>query len=109
MQGCKHDRGSDNACSNTNYNYGFRDPQGAFRSILAYNCAAGKCDGYIGGGCPRVQRFSNNYAKYKLYNGKPIGNELNDNARKINNVASVVSNYYPLPTPVSTLETPPPS
>jgi hypothetical protein len=94
-QGCNHDRGTSNACTNTNYNYGFRDPAGQFRSILAYSCSTGQCDGNpYGGSCTRVQRFSNNYPNYNLYNSKPIGNASNDNARRINDVALGVSNYY---------------
>lgn len=92
--GCNHDRGTSNACSSTTYNYGFRDPDGAFRSILAYACQTNQCDGNRGGGCPRVQRFSNNYVGYNMYDGKAIGNANNNNARRINDVALTVSNYY---------------
>jgi len=94
LQGCNHDRGAKNACASdlTNFNYGFRDPSANFRSILAYNCASGQCDGNAGGGCSRVQRFSND--EY-LYNSQPIGSASEDNARKINEVAATVAGYYP--------------
>lgn len=99
--GCNHDKGTTNACANSNYNYGWRDPQAAFRSILAYSCRSGQCDNNAGGGCTRVQRFSNpNF----LYNDKPIGDAVHDNARKINDVKATVAAYYTA-TPV----TPPPT
>ena len=103
FQGCNHDRGASNACSNTNYNYGYRDPQGRFRDILASACTPGQCDGYNGtGACNRIQRFSKNYANFNKYNGIPVGNAQNDNARRINDVALTVSNYYNRPsTPTS--------
>jgi len=89
--GCNHDKGTSNACSNSNYNYGWRDPQAQFRSILAYNCNSGQCDNNAGGGCTRVQRFSNpNY----LYNGKAIGSPEHDNARRINDVKATIAAYY---------------
>ena len=99
LQGCNHDRGASNACTNTGYNYGYRDPQGQFRDILAYQCATNQCDGNPSTNCPKVQRFSNNYANFNMYNGKPIGNANNDNARRINDVALTVSNYYNKPSP----------
>ena len=42
--GLNHDRGTKEACSSSNYNYGYRDPNAAFRSIMAYNCKSGQCD-----------------------------------------------------------------
>ena len=105
LQGCNHDRGTANACTNTNYNYGFCDPQGQFQDILAYTCATGQCNNGATAVCTRVQRISNNYALTNLYNGKPIGNAQNDNARRINDVALTVSNYFKStssPTPAPT-------
>ena len=106
--GLNHDRGPSNACANSGYNYGYRDPQAEFRSILAYSCTTGQCTGYTDvGSCTRVQRFSNSYA---LYNGKPIGDANNDNARHINDVASEVSNFFSRPlTPSLQPATSPPT
>lgn len=87
MQGCNHDRGTANECSSSSYNYGYRDPQAMFRTILAYECQAGQCDGNVGGTCPVIQRFS---SPNGLYNGKAIGNALNDNTRQLNDVVSEV-------------------
>jgi len=89
--GCNHDKGTSNACTSGNINYGYRDPSADFRSILAYNCGCGQCDNNAGGGCPRVQRFSN---PYNLYNGKSIGNASTNNAKHINDVKAIVGAYY---------------
>jgi hypothetical protein len=94
--GLNHDRGTSGACGNSNYNYGYRDPAADFRSILAYNCNSGQCDNNQGGGCTRVQRFSNpNFA----HNDKPIGTATEDNARKINNIKATVATYHTTVTP----------
>eukprot|EP00591_Stephanopyxis_turris_P010788 CAMPEP_0195507272 /NCGR_PEP_ID=MMETSP0794_2-20130614/747_1 /TAXON_ID=515487 /ORGANISM="Stephanopyxis turris, Strain CCMP 815" /LENGTH=695 /DNA_ID=CAMNT_0040633901 /DNA_START=1 /DNA_END=2085 /DNA_ORIENTATION=+ len=89
--GCHHDRGTAGACSSSNYNYGWRDLNASFRSILAYNCVSGQCDSNTGGGCTRVQRFSN--PTYP-YSGLAIGDSGNDNAKQINSVSTSVSSYY---------------
>lgn len=74
------------------FNYGYRDPSANFRSILAYGCTTGQCDGNPGGNCPRVQRFSNVEFDYQ---GQPIGDNANNNALQINNVLATVAAYYP--------------
>jgi len=92
--GLNHDRGSENQCTDAGYNYGYRDPRAELRSILAYACNANECTGNpLPGGapCTQVLRFSNTYA---LYNGKPIGDANNNSARRINEVAAEVSNYF---------------
>ena len=89
--GLLHDRGTSSACNGVNYNYGYRDPQAQFRSILAYNCRTGQCDNISSNGCTRVQQFSNpNF----LFNGKAIGTATEDNARKINDARVQVAGYY---------------
>lgn len=98
--GCNHDKGTKNACSTTNYNYGWRDPQARFRSVLAYNCVRGQCDNNAGGGCTRVQRFSNDQF---LYNGLPMGNIHTDNARQINDVKARVASYFTSKEPVPSM------
>jgi hypothetical protein len=104
--GSNHDRGTSKKCEEDGtYNYGFRDPNANFRSIMAYGCQTGECDGNSGAGnCIRVQRFSNSMMQYK---SQSIGNASNDNARKINDVIAEVSNYYcedcpPTPSPSAT-------
>ena len=90
--GLLHDRGTSNACNGNNFNYGYRDPGAQFRSILAYNCVSGQCDNNQGGGCTRVQRFSNPTLGF---NGSPIGSATEDNARQINNVRVQIAGYFP--------------
>mmetsp|Transcript_15308 Transcript_15308/g.21320 ORF Transcript_15308/g.21320 Transcript_15308/m.21320 type:complete len:485 (+) Transcript_15308:64-1518(+) len=89
--GAQHDRGSLFACKVPNrYNYAYCDPDAAFRSIMAYPCTAGQCDNNVGGGCRRVQRFSNSAGNY---NGNRIGSVNSDNARQINNAAHIISAF----------------
>lgn len=102
--GCKHDRGTAEAqnndpndlseCSKPGYNYGFRDPTGNFRSVMAYNCVSGQCDNNAGGGCTRVNWFSNNYGPDFDYNNSPIGDAQNDCARRINDIKLQVSRFF---------------
>lgn len=99
-QGCLHDKGQHGACSTSNYNYGYRDPSGDFRSILAYNCNNNGCAGDTLKSCTRVQRFSNIASNY---NGKAIGTSQINNARRINEIKGTIANYYPpAPTPPPT-------
>lgn len=69
------------------YSYGYRDPIGKFRTIMAYPCPTVSC--------PRVKYFSN--PKISI-NGRPAGidyavNPTNsaDNARSMNEVRNVVA------------------
>jgi hypothetical protein len=88
--GCGHDRGTDNACSSSTSNYGYRDPGAAFRDIMAYDCKSGQCDNNAGGGCSKVQMFSN--IQY-THNGKAVGMPLANCAAKINSVRAQVAAY----------------
>ena len=87
-----HDRGTENQCNTTGFRYGYRAPDATFRSILAYDCATAQCDNMPKNGCPRVQRFSNTQF---LYNGKPMGNQNNNNAQQWNNIRATVASHYP--------------
>lgn len=69
------------------YSYGYRDPIGKFRTIMAYACPTVSC--------PRVKYFSNPTI---LINGRPAGidhriNPTNsaDNARSMNEVRHVIA------------------
>ena len=69
------------------YSYGYRDPVGKFRTIMAYPCPNVSC--------PRVKYFSNPKI---LINGRPAGidhriNPSNsaDNARSMNEVRNVIA------------------
>jgi len=91
--GCNHDKGTTDTCSNQSvYNYGYRDPQARFRSIMAYGCTTGQCDNNAGGYCTRVQIFSTPDIQY---NGMPIGAADTDNARRINEKRVEVASYLP--------------
>jgi len=91
-KGCEHDRGAEGECSTPGYNYGYRDPQGRFRSIMAFYCQTGQCDGNTGkGSCSRTQMFSN---PVETVNGSPIGNAQNDNARQIDESKAIVAAYF---------------
>ncbi len=88
--GCYHDRGTSNDCTSNSYNYGYRDPDASFRTILAYSCASGQCDNNKGGGCTRIPRFSNpNYT----WGGKALGSATANNARQINDVLKEIAGY----------------
>ena len=93
--GCLHDRGTQKACSSPNFNYGYRDPQARFRSILAYSCKIGECDAMSGTGrCYRRKFFSNPGTWIEGGVPLPAGNDLADNARQIGRVLSTVADYY---------------
>lgn len=89
--GCLHDRGTDNKCSSTGFNYGFRDPDASFRTVMSKHCTTGQCDLHAGGNCPRVSRFS---SASQTYNGKAIGSSGEDNVRQLNEQRFTVCNYY---------------
>ena len=92
--GLLHDRGSSNACDDdVNYNYGYRDPDARFRTILAYRCRTNQCDiNAANKKCTRIQRFSNPNIQY---NDSPVGSATEDNARKLNEVSAEVAAYFP--------------
>ena len=90
-----HDRGTENSCSETTtFNYGYRDPSAAFRTILSYDCKMSQCDAMPKNGCARIQRFSSSNPAY-TYNGKVIGDSKRDNARQANNARARVATYFP--------------
>jgi hypothetical protein len=85
--GSTHDR--DNAgIAVAPYGYGYQDPYGVFRTLMAYDCP---------NGCPRESYFSNPEVTYL---GLPTGidHDLDpaasaDNARSINEVALTAANW----------------
>lgn len=91
--GCNHDRGQTGTCGQVhNYNYGYRDPNAAFRTILAYDCKTGQCDAMPKNRCSKVQRFSN---PTYLHEGRAVGSATEDNARVINERRALVASFYP--------------
>lgn len=90
--GLYHDRGTDDTCGGSGYNYGYRDPQANFRTVMAYDCQSRQCDNNVGGGCTTIPRYSNpNFT----YNGLALGTASIDSARAINDVRVQVAAYYP--------------
>lgn len=71
------------------YAYGYQDPDGDFRTLMAYSCPSGSC--------PRLNYWSNVTTTYQ---GQPLGIDYDDNpsqsadnARSMNNTAVNVANY----------------
>ena len=57
--GLLHDRGTHDHCNTLGYNYGYRDQDANFRTLLAYGCTKGQCDENVGGLCSIIPRYSN--------------------------------------------------
>ena len=70
------------------WSYGHRDPEGAFRTVMAYNCP---------GGCQRINRWSDPTAQYQ---GEPLGaghsaDEPADNIDTLDAVRAIVADFRP--------------
>ena len=67
-------------CSSTATNFGWRDPQGAFRDIMATQCTTNECDNNAANKCARDMRFSHDgdYIDDQGVNQGPIGNADNN-------------------------------
>ena len=94
QMGTHHDRASLKRCDShqDQYNFGYRDPEAEFRTIMAYSCRTDQCDNLPSGRCVRIQRFSNRITDY---NSKPLGDAANDNARIINQNSPLIAKYSP--------------
>ena len=78
-QGLHHDPPNASGSPAYTYAYGYQDPGGAFRTVMAY------------GSAPRVMRLSN---PNLTYNGRVTGvANSQDNARALNNTAAAVANF----------------
>ena len=77
-QGLQHDPGSSSGAPSRPYAYGYQDPGNAFKTVLSY------------GSAPRVPYFSN---PAKTYNGRATGTSSQNNARALNDNASIVSAF----------------
>jgi len=90
--GCNHDRAAAGGCSdNSKANYGFRHPEGDFRSIMSYSCTNTGCSNQKMKNCPRLQYFSNPKVKY---GNQAIGTAKDNNAEQINIAGATVANFY---------------
>ena len=81
--GAHHDRANAIGTGAYSYSYGYQDPQGRFRDVMAYDngCASP---------CPGINYFSNTT---RTMGGRPIGSAQADNARTFNNTAPVVAGF----------------
>ncbi len=85
-QGLNHARVDPVGAGAYDYSYGYKDPDEAFRTVMAYDCP---------GGCPRVSHFSNPTV---FYGGKTTGisdtePDSADNAKSLNNTRITVANW----------------
>lgn len=98
LMGARHDRGTSSKCPSDGLShYGYRDPQGEFRTIMAYNCRKNQCDNNAADSCGRILRFSNPDYKYEASDGtsRDVGNSDNNNAATINTNRATIAAFYP--------------
>ena len=91
-QGLQHDPGNAGGQGVTSYAYGYQDPSGYFRTIMAY------------GSSLRIPYLSNPGV---AYNGRPTGTTGQDNARSLNASAATIAAFRS-PSGTSSGPTPPP-
>ncbi len=94
MMGGHHDRQTSPDDGAYAYSHAYQAPDGAFRTVLAYNCP---------GGCPRINHYSNPQV---YYGGQPTGVDYQaansaDNARTFNDTAWYVANFRDGPPPAA--------
>lgn len=82
--GLEHDRNNNDESVNPRYPYayGYQDPEGRFRTIMAYDCEDESCS--------RIPFFSNPDINYQ---GIPFGTETENNARALRQSRFIVANY----------------
>lgn len=87
LMGANHDRQNSSGPVIFPYAYGYQDPGGAFRTVMAYNCPTF---------CPRINYWSNPDVSY---GGRPTGvyhlDPINsaDNRLTLNQTAATVANF----------------
>lgn len=103
LLGAQHDRGNSGGLTGAYaYSYGYQDPQGEFRTVMAYLSG---CNG--SNPCPRVNQWSNPAVNYEGQGATGISpNSANGAANylTLNNTVSIVANFrqrvvQPTPTP----------
>jgi hypothetical protein len=80
--GLNHDPANASGTPSYTYAYGFQQPSGLFRTVMAYPCPAGSC--------PRLMYFSNPGV---AFNGHATGTSTQNNALALNNTVSAVANF----------------
>jgi hypothetical protein len=99
--GNAHDRAHASGAVLFPYSYGYQSPNGAFRTLMAYDCP---------GGCPRINQWANPDVWYQ---GEPTGVDFeadpagaSDVVRSMNQARLLVSNFRAdcvEPTPTATM------
>ncbi|HLG29165.1 MAG TPA: M12 family metallo-peptidase [Candidatus Brocadiales bacterium] len=86
--GADHDRDNSGGCRAYSYSYGYQEPNGSFRTIMAYpnGCTYP---------CPRILHFSNPLVSYNgIPTGIPQGQPNSaDNTTTFNNTAYTIANF----------------
>lgn len=102
--GCFHDRGTQSSCDSETTNWGHRDPDGAFTTIMAYRCKMDQCDGLEADSpCPRLPYFAGDVN----YEGKTLGGTQNNCRGQILETKDLVANVMPRQdcfSPVATVQ-----
>jgi hypothetical protein len=100
LQSARHNPETDPTTTPYAFGHGYRDPNNAWRTVMAYNCA---------GGCTRINWWSN---PNNTRNGTPMGtHDDSDNARVLNTTAATIAAFRndpvpdPTPQPVTSLWT----
>lgn len=93
LQGARHDPAADPTTTPYAYGHGYRAPNSAWRTVMAYNCNSG---------CPRINYWSNPNRTYT--DGQVMGTtSQSNNARVLNETAATMAGFRGDTTP------PPPS
>ena len=93
--GATHDRANTSIQGAFPYSFGYQDPGGKGRTIMAYNCP---------GGCRRIQYWSNpNVTFGNVPTGVPEGEpDSADNRKTLNNTALTIVKFRPTAIPLTT-------
>lgn len=80
--GLQHDPANAGSSPAYSYAYGYQEPTGLFRTVMAYACPTGSC--------PRLMYFANPAVSYS---GRPTGTASQNTALALNNTAPTVANF----------------
>ena len=83
LQSARHDPAADPSTTPYAYGHGYRAPNSAWRTVMAYNCASG---------CPRINYWSNPNKTYT--DGQVMGTaSQSNNARVLNQTAATIAAF----------------
>jgi len=90
--GCFHDRGTQDGCTSADTNWGHRDSEGRYVTVMAYRCQLNQCDNLTSySPCARIPYFSGNIT----YNGELLGGEYNNCRGQILATKDMVASILP--------------